>query len=42
MHPQTANNWVREGRMPMPFRGLSTGLLLVDVLASAGAEWVVL
>jgi putative resolvase len=42
VHPQTAYTWVREDRMPVPFRRLPTGTILVDVVASAGAERVVL
>lgn len=41
VHPQTAYAWVREDRMPVPFRRLSSGTILVDV-AAAGEERVVL
>lgn len=36
VHPQTAYTWVREDRMPVPFRRLPTGTILVDVVAAAG------
>lgn len=41
VHPQTAYAWVREDRMPVPFRRLPSGTILVDV-AVAGDERVVL
>ena len=41
VHPQTAYGWVREDRMPVPFRRLPSGTILVDV-AAAGDERVVL
>ncbi|WP_343577376.1 IS607 family transposase [Mycobacterium sp.] len=41
VHPQTAYAWVREDRMPVPFRRLPSGTILVDV-AAAGDERVVL
>ena len=41
VHPQTAYAWVREDRMPVPFRRLPSGTILVDV-AAAGEERVVL
>ncbi|MGB8505240.1 hypothetical protein [Mycobacterium sp.] len=30
VHPQTAYGWVREDRMPVPFRRLPSGTILVD------------
>jgi putative resolvase len=42
VHPQTAYTWVREDRMPVPFRRLPTGTILVDIAASACAVRVVL
>jgi putative resolvase len=31
VHPQTSYGWVREGRMPVSFRRLPSGTILVDV-----------
>jgi putative resolvase len=31
IHPQTACVWVREDRMPLLFRRLTSGTILVDV-----------
>lgn len=42
VHPQTAYTWVREDRMPVPFRRLPTGTILVDVAVPAGDAMVVL
>jgi putative resolvase len=42
VHPQTAYAWVREDRMPVPFRRLPSGTILVDVAAPAGEQRVVL
>jgi putative resolvase len=38
VHPQTAYVWVREDRMPVPFRRLPSGTILVDVARSAGEQ----
>jgi putative resolvase len=38
VHPQTAYGWVREDRMPVPFRRLPSGTILVDVAASDQAR----
>ena len=42
VHPQTAYAWVREDRMPVPFRRLPSGTILVDVAKQAGDQRVVL
>ena len=42
VHPQTAYAWVREDRMPVPFRRLPSGTILVDVAKQAGDQPVVL
>ena len=42
VHPQTAYAWVREDRMPVPFRRLPSGTILVDVAKPAGDQRVVL
>jgi putative resolvase len=42
VHPQTAYAWVREDRMPVPFRRLPSGTILVDVVESSGDQRVVL
>jgi putative resolvase len=42
VHPLTAYAWVREDRMPVPFRRLPSGTILVDVVAAAGEQRVVL
>ena len=42
VHPQTAYAWVREGRMPVPFRRLPSGTILVDVADPAGEQCAVL
>ncbi|HYO02280.1 MAG TPA: hypothetical protein VET27_10515 [Mycobacterium sp.] len=42
VHPQMAYAWVREDRMPVPFRRLPSGTVLVDVTGPAvGQQWVV-
>ncbi len=41
VHPQTAYTWVREDRMPMPFRRPPTGTILVDVAAPGDQPRVV-
>ena len=41
VHPQTAYAWVREDRMPVPFRRLPSGTILVDVAKQAGDQRVV-
>jgi putative resolvase len=40
--PQTANVWVREDRMPVPFRRLLSGTILVDVVEAIGHQRLVL
>lgn len=44
VHPQTAYGWVREdrNRMPVPFRRLPSGTILVDVAVRTGDQRVVL
>ena len=42
VHPQTAYAWVREDRMPVPFRRLPSGTILVDVAEPTGQQRVVL
>ena len=42
IHPQTAYMWVREDRMPVPFRRLASGTILVDVVARDAEQRVVL
>jgi putative resolvase len=42
VHPQTAYAWVREDRMPVPFRRLASGTILVVVVEQSGDQWVVL
>jgi len=42
VHPQTAYAWVREDRMPVPFRRLPSGTILVDVVTPGAGERVVL
>ncbi|HEY6576032.1 MAG TPA: IS607 family transposase [Mycobacterium sp.] len=42
VHPQTAYAWVREDRMPVPFRRLPSGTILVDVATSSALQRVVL
>jgi putative resolvase len=38
VHPQTADAWVREGRMPVPFRRLPSCTILVDVAKPTGEQ----
>ena len=42
VHPQTAYAWVREDRMPVPFRRLASGTILVDVVPRDAERQVVL
>lgn len=42
VHPQTAYAWVREDRIPVPFRRLPSGTILVDVAKPTGEQPVVL
>jgi putative resolvase len=42
VHLQTAYGWVREDRMPVPFRWLASGAILVGVGKPAGQQRVVL
>src|ERR1700757_778332 len=42
VHPQMAYAWVREDRMPVSFRRVPSGTILVDVAEPAGDERVVL
>jgi putative resolvase len=42
VHPQTAYAWVREDRMPVPYRRLPSGTILVDVAEASGDQRVVL
>jgi putative resolvase len=41
VRPQTAYAWAREDRMPVPFRRLPSGTILVDVAELAGDQRVV-
>jgi putative resolvase len=38
VHPQTAYTWVREGRMPVPFRRLPSGTILVGAPSAVAAR----
>jgi putative resolvase len=38
VHPQTAYTWVREDRMPVPFRRLASGTILVDAPSTVAAR----
>ena len=38
VHPQTAYTWVREDRMPVPFRRLPSGTILVDASSAVAAR----
>lgn len=38
VHPQTAYRWVREDRMPVPFRRLASGTILVDAPSAVAAR----
>ncbi|UGT90411.1 IS607 family transposase [Mycobacterium ostraviense] len=42
VHPQTAYAWVREDRMPVPYRRLASGTILVDAAKPDGVQRVVL
>ena len=42
VHPQTAYAWVREDRMPMPFRRVASGTILVDVVPRDAEQRMVL
>jgi putative resolvase len=42
VHPQTAYTWVREDRMPVPFRRLASGTILVDVVPRDAEQRMVL
>jgi putative resolvase len=42
VHPQRVYAWVREDRIPVPFRRLPSGTILVDVAKRTGEQWVVL
>jgi putative resolvase len=42
VHPQTTYAWVREDRMPVPFRRLPSGTILVEVAKPAGEQRAVL
>jgi len=42
VHPQTAYTWVREDRMPVAFRRLASGTILVDVVPRDAEQRMVL
>jgi putative resolvase len=42
VHPQTAYAWVREDRMPVPFRRVASGTILVDVVPRDAEQRMVL
>jgi hypothetical protein len=39
VHPQTAYAWVRQDRMPVPFRRLPSVTILVDGAPVGGWRW---